>query len=116
MSVGASDDEAPPLSNSRPARLLPFGLSRFQRVVDAVLELAVERDGLGVREWQDLGQKHASDALLRIKPVIGIVDPGPGNAAGAAPVRPRLCVDHVSQAPFARNAGKEIDIIRALRV
>jgi hypothetical protein len=30
---------------------LPFGLSRFQCVVDAALELTVERDGLGVREW-----------------------------------------------------------------
>src|SRR5215472_770144 len=100
----------------RSARQLPFGLSRSQCVVDAALELAVERDGLVVGEGQDLGQKHPGDSLLRVEPVIGIIYTGPSYAADAAPVWPWLRVDHVPQAPFARNAGEEIDIVRTLRV
>src|SRR5215831_21207466 len=74
----------------RSARQLPFGLSRSQCVVDAALELAVERDGLVVGEGQDLGQKHPGDSLLRVEPVIGIIYTGPSYAADAAPVRKAL--------------------------
>src|SRR5215472_13837029 len=62
------------------------------------------------------GSETPRQLALRVEPVIGIIYTGPSYAADAAPVRPWLRVDHVPQAPFARNAGEEIDIVRALRV
>src|SRR3954453_23898197 len=88
---------------------------RGQRTVDRLLEIAIDLYGRPVSEGQDLRQEHAGDALLRIKPVVGIEDPRPGQAAGAAAVGPRLGVDHVSQPPAARDAGKEMDVVRTGR-
>src|SRR5262245_26411467 len=47
---------------------------------------------------------------------MGVVDTGPGEAAGAAAVRSRLSVDHIAQSPSAGNAGEKVDISRALRI
>ena len=59
---------------------------RLQSIVNGALEFAVELDGFVVGERQDLGQDHAGDMLLRVEPIIGVVDAGPGQAPGAAAV------------------------------
>src|SRR5258708_19862026 len=60
---------------------------RLQSIVNGALELAVEPDGLVIGERQDLGQDDARNALLRVGPVIGVVEAAPSQASGAAPLR-----------------------------
>jgi len=71
-------------------------------------------DGLMVGKWQNLGQDYTCHALLRIEPIVRIIDAGPGEAAGATAIGPWLRIDHVAETPFARNAREEIDIVRPL--
>src|SRR6516162_140958 len=100
----------------RDESLEPGRLRRLQLAIDAALKLAVERDGFMVGEGQELAQKHPGDALVRIQPVIGVENSAPGDAAGAAAVGPRQRVDHVPKTPFARNSGKQVQIVCELRV
>src|SRR6516225_7073702 len=90
------------------------GLRRLEPAIDAALKLTVEGNGFMVGEGQDLSHENAGNALLRIEPVIGIVNPGPGDAAGAAAVGPRLRAYHVAEPPFANHAGEEVDVVRGL--
>src|SRR5271166_2991928 len=80
----------------------------LQRIINAAFELAVELDGLMVGKWQNLGQDYTCHALLRIEPIVRIIDAGPGEAAGATAIGPWLRIDHVAETPFARNAREEI--------
>src|SRR5262249_37766776 len=61
--------------------------------------------------------KTNNDCQIKFKlSQLGFIYTGPSYAADAAPVRPWLRVDHVPQAPFARNAGEEIDMLRVCRL
>src|SRR5215472_4505254 len=91
-------------------------LRRLEPAVDAALELAVEGDGLVVGEGQELGQEHSGDALMRVEPVIGVENSAPGDAGGTAAVGPGLRCHHVAEAPFARHAREEVEIVCELRV
>src|SRR5215831_6917824 len=82
-----------------------LSLCRLQPTIDAALEFAIERDGFVVGKGQDLGHEHAGNALLRIEPIIGVVNPGPGAAAGAAAVGTWLRGYHVAKSPFGNHAG-----------
>src|SRR5580704_9660120 len=53
-------------------------------VVDAALEAREGFQALPVRKRQQLHQDHAADVARRIDPVIGVGEPSPGEAAGAA--------------------------------
>ena len=82
---------------------------------DAALELTIKAHCAVVGEGQDLGQDHAGNMLLRVEPVIGVVDTRPGHAPGAAAVGPRLGTYHIAETPFARDTREEIKVIRTQR-
>src|SRR6516165_8315399 len=90
------------------------GLRRLEPAIDAAFKLTVEGNGFMVGEGQDLSHENAGNALLWIEPVIGVVNTGPGDAAGAAAVGPRLRAYHVAEPPFANHAREEVDVVRGL--
>ena len=84
--------------------------------VQAALELGEQLQDLWVREGQKLRHDHAGHALARIKPEIGVEQPGPGHAAGAASAGPLLRVDVPGQAPFLHHPGKQVGVLRGCRL
>src|SRR6516164_5114920 len=106
-------------TGSEPRRVLSIrlrwtearSLCCLQPAIDAAFELAVEGDGAVVGEGQELAQKHTGDTFLRIEPVIGVEYSRPGDATGTPPIGPRERGDHVTEPPFARHVGEEIDIV-----
>src|SRR5229473_7199209 len=77
-----------------------FALDLVQRRIDCSFELFEQRQHLRIGERDELRENDARHALIRIDPEIGIAQPGPGEAARAAPTRHAFGVDHESQAPF----------------
>src|ERR1035437_5884186 len=62
-------------------------LRRIEAGIDAALEACERFQALLVGERQHLHQDHAGDVARRVDPVIGVGEPRPGEAAGAAALR-----------------------------
>jgi hypothetical protein len=82
-----------------------FDVAGFHRRIDAALEPPVHAQHALISERHHLGHEHGGDALLRVEPMVGVVNAGPGEAAGAAAFRHRLPGDHVAETPSADLGG-----------
>src|SRR4029079_12474005 len=85
-------------------------LCALQRSVNAALEPAIGAQCAMVGKRQNLRPENSRHVLRRSDLVVRIEKAGPGHASGAAPLRHRLHVDHVTQAPSETYTGKEVHI------
>src|ERR1700738_5425564 len=93
------------------ARLLALLARRIEPGIDAALEARERFQAFLVRERQELHQDHAADVTRRVDPKVSVGEPGPGEAAGAAPFRCPGGVDQEAEPPLFLHAGIEIDIV-----
>src|SRR5690349_17489963 len=69
----------------RPAgQSAPPARALCHRAIDLGFEPVEQAEHGVVGEGQDLGHQHAGHALLRVEPVVGVEQAGPGEAAGAS--------------------------------
>src|SRR5882724_13192543 len=73
--------------------------SRSVAAVNPALEPAIDVKRTPVGERQNLHHDHTSDARRWIDPVVGVVQTGPGLAAGRTALAHRIDIDHAAKAP-----------------
>ena len=83
----------------------------LERRVHPSLHVPQEPEHRLVGERQDLRHDRPGDLLGRVDPVVGVEDPGPAQAAGAAPVRSGLGVDVEGQAPVVHHPREEVGVV-----
>src|SRR5258705_8086029 len=79
--------------------------------IDAALEAREGFQAMLVHERQQLHQDYAGDVARGVDPEIGVGEPCPGEAAGAAAFRGLGGVDQEREPPFLHHVRIEIDMV-----
>src|SRR6516162_1208033 len=87
----------------------PESLLRLNQCrTDRLLEVVEQGQSLGIGKRDQLHQDDAGNFLCRVDPEIGVAQPRPGEAAGAAPTRHLGGRDHKTEPPFLDRPGEEL--------